>query len=225
MRLSLTRPIAIDFLEAARYLSNRRQDAALSRDLAEAAGLLLEAARPAAAAVVLPLVREGGALLLGSLALEGTAIRRHLAGCQRCAVLGVTLGFSVDRLISSAGYTNAYRALLYDACAAAAVEDLADHAQERLREQLLSGRGSLTRRFSPGYGDFPLSAQPSLLALLDAQRAIGLTVGNSLLLSPIKSVTALVGVADGEPAGFERAVCTDCSMGTACPYSRITRPR
>ena len=48
-------------------------------------------------------------------------------------------------------------------------------------------------RFSPGYGDFPLTAQRDIFAILDCPKRIGLSLNQSLLLSPTKSVTAVIG--------------------------------
>lgn len=53
-------------------------------------------------------------------------------------------------------------------------------------------------RFSPGYGDCPLTAQRSIVDALNATRLIGLTVTPTSLLMPTKSVTAVIGLFDGE---------------------------
>lgn len=222
MRLPLARPLAIDRGEVLRYLRSR-EDVSIADDLTAAADKILALAAPAAVAVVLPLCRqEDDQPVCGGLMLPGRAIARHLKGCNRCMLLAVTLGFAVDRHISVAGQTNPYQALLLDACATTAIEDLADHATERGRELLLSEPHGVTFRFSPGYGDLPLSLQPKLLALLDARRLLGLTVGSSLLLSPIKSVTAIIGIkTDGDiDSPHVTPGCASCSMAGQCPYSK-----
>ncbi len=226
MRLPLTRGLAVDRSEALRYLRSR-EDASLSDDLTAAADKVLALAAPAAAAVLLPLCRqESGQLVCGGLSLPGGAIARHLAGCDACILLAVTLGFAIDRHISTEGHASPYRALLLDACASAAIEDLADHATEQARALLLKKPHSVTFRFSPGYGDLPLALQPKLLELLDARRLLGLTVGRALLLSPIKSVTAIIGVkpADGHGADRDTAAlgCAACAMAEQCAYSKFT---
>ncbi len=225
MRLTLSRPLAIDRGEALRYLRSR-EDLSIADDLTAAADKILAISAPAAAAVVLPLCRQAdGQLVCGGLALPGRAIARHLDGCARCMLLAVTLGFAVDRHISTEGQANPYRALLLDACATTAVEDLADHATERGRALLLAEPHSVTFRFSPGYGDLPLALQPKLLELLDARRLLGLTVGSSLLLSPIKSVTAIIGIKHADESGdtpFPTAPgCAVCTMAGRCAYSKF----
>ena len=51
-------------------------------------------------------------------------------------------------------------------------------------------------RFSPGYGDLPLEVQRTLFSLLEPMRHIGLSLTDSLLMSPTKSVTAFVGLTE-----------------------------
>ncbi|MFV0497133.1 MAG: methionine synthase [Candidatus Fimivivens sp.] len=225
MRLRLSRPLAIDRGEALRYLGSR-EDPSLSDDLTAAVDKILTLAMPAAAAIVYPLDWQQDAPVCGGLTLPGAAISRHLKGCRHCMLLAVTLGFAVDRHISAAGQATPYQALLLDACATTAIEDLADHATERARELLLTEPHTTTFRFSPGYGDLPLALQPKLLELLDARRLLGLTVGSSLLLSPIKSVTAVIGISNVGATGASTGLsvktsnCAACDMAECCPYSK-----
>jgi cobalamin-dependent methionine synthase I len=78
---------------------------------------------------------------------------------------------------------------VYDAIASAMVENLTDLAEE----MTVSGREH-TGRFSPGYGDMPLEIQEELLSLLEGSRLLGITLTDSGLMSPSKSVTALIGL-------------------------------
>jgi cobalamin-dependent methionine synthase I len=57
---------------------------------------------------------------------------------------------------------------------------------------------ALRPRFSPGYGDLPLELQTNLFKVLDCQHFIGLTLNDSMLMSPSKSVTAIVGLRERE---------------------------
>lgn len=223
MRLPLSRSLSIDRKEALRYLKSR-EDQSLSGDLTAACDKVLTLAEPAAAAIMLPLARENSKLMCGKVELFGTAISRHLKSCNKCILLAVTLGFAVDRLISISGQADPYSALLFDACATAAVEDLADHATDRARELLVIEPHNATSRFSPGYGDLPLSLQPKLLELMDTRRLLGLTVGRSLLLSPIKSVTAIIGITDNNCLNTSDSPlgCSACSMSGNCAYSKST---
>lgn len=70
-------------------------------------------------------------------------------------------------------------------------------------------------RFSPGYGDLPLSAQREIFAVLDCGKRIGLMLNDSLLMSPSKSVTAFVGI--GGEMKQKQNTCSACRMRD-CAY-------
>ena len=74
----------------------------------------------------------------------------------------------------------------------------------------------LPPRFSPGYGDLPLSLQRDIFRVLDCPRKIGLTLNESLLMSPSKSVTAIVGLGHPRESSCSGG-CNQCSK-TDCIY-------
>ena len=85
---------------------------------------------------------------------------------------------------------------------------------DEIRAELLPGE-SLVQRYSPGYGDFPLECQPGLFRLLGVQRNIGVTLTDSLLMLPTKSVTAVIGISDAAlpcPAGCAACDRRDCAF-------------
>lgn len=149
--------------------------------------------------------------------LEGEDIRAHLENCIRVVVLAATLTTAADKLIRNAGVTNAAEALAFDAVCSAAIEQVCDRAEEEI---FVSLPGNChTWRFSPGYGDFPLETQKEILSFLNAHRRIGLTVTDSFLLVPTKSVTAVIGISEGDDK--QKAIkCEKCSMNDRCPFSK-----
>ena len=88
------------------------------------------------------------------------------------------------------------KALLTDAMAGAAIEQICNDFQEELQGRFPNMQQ--TMRYSPGYGDLPLSLQKDLLATLEAGKRIGLSVTESNMLTPLKSVTAIIGLRDIE---------------------------
>ena len=76
-----------------------------------------------------------------------------------------------------------------DALCSAAIEGFCDLLNARLAEGL-----STRARFSPGYGDMSLEYQRDFISVLDAGKNIGLALTQSLMLTPTKSVTALIGI-------------------------------
>lgn len=122
------------------------------------------------------------------------SLRKHLLGCNRVVALAVTIGdlleTEVESLFSRGDYNSA---LLLDAAGSAAVETAADHAEMSIASQIAKSGANMIRRFSPGYGDWDLSVQPEFLALTGGHE-LGIAVTSSLMLTPRKSITAIVGI-------------------------------
>lgn len=76
------------------------------------------------------------------------------------------------------------------------IEHLMDATEELIRRELADGE-DLVSRYSPGYGSFPLAAQRELLELLDAPRSVGVSLTDTLLMVPSKSVSAIIGITNG----------------------------
>jgi 5-methyltetrahydrofolate--homocysteine methyltransferase len=124
--------------------------------------------------------------------LVGNDIAELLRDCQKAVFFCCTLGQMTDRLINSAGVTDISEQLYIDALANAAIEQVCDKVQEKI----LSAYPEYTNttRFSPGYGDYPLSLQPKISEFLNTKKLIGVTVNESLLMLPAKSVSAVFGL-------------------------------
>ncbi len=117
-------------------------------------------------------------------------LNRHLTGCGRVIMMAATIGAEADRERMKAAVKSPVEQLIYDAIGTEAVENVCD----RFCADMEKRYGSLTSRFSPGYGDLPLDYQREMIALLDTNRKIGLSLTESLLMSPTKSVTAIIGI-------------------------------
>ena len=158
-----------------------------------------------------------GVLLSCGLLLPGEDIKRHLQGCGRAILFAVTLSAGVDTAIRRAESRDMGRALGLDCCATAAVEQVCDQVEERLKAAF--PKAFFTGRYSPGYGDLPLALQDPLLELLDAPRRIGLCVNDCHILTPRKSVTAIVGLSETE-SRQELRRCGDCPAYAGCQYAK-----
>lgn len=116
---------------------------------------------------------------------------KNLQGCGRVVLFAATVGIELDRLILKYSRIAPTKALLMQAIGAERIEALCD----AFCAELANKRGCALRpRFSPGYGDLPLEAQREIFALLGCEKRIGLSLNESLLMSPTKSVTAFVGM-------------------------------
>jgi hypothetical protein len=151
--------------------------------------------------------------------MEGEDIRNLLAPCREGILMAATLGTQVERLIMRAQVTNMADAVILDACASAAIENVCDHFEWDLRDRLEQEGYYLTDRFSPGYGDLPLHTQQALCEALDTVRRIGLTVTDRDLMVPGKSVRAILGISE-KPQTRRKRGCDTCSLFWDCSYRK-----
>lgn len=213
--LPVEKPEQIDLAQAARYFGARgKADTATMALLQRCAVPLLAAATPRAVwlrAEVKALAEAG--------ILRGSDVMRHLEGCGQAILLAVTLGPGVDAQIRRAGVGDIAAGVASDALGSALAEQTADAAEAELR-QLAAAEGTyLTGRFSPGYGDWDIAVQPLVAAALDTARRAGLCVTDTNLMTPRKSVTAILGVSD-HPVKGHLAGCGHCVLRTRCEYRK-----
>ena len=152
-----------------------------------------------------------------ALAFTGQDVPALLADCDRVVFFAATLGNGLEMAIRRAQVRDMTRALVLDCCGSAAIEAVCDEAEGEILTALNDPSVYLTDRFSPGYGDLPITAQPELLAAVDGPRRIGLHLTASNILTPRKSVTALIGLAD-RPQNNRFRGCAYCSMFETCAY-------
>ena len=213
--------IQINREEALRYAGHRKGNLTegLQTLFDECCDLVQSLAKPRMVTRIFPIGEHHPVQLLGAdLVLEGKDIATLLTDATSCILLAVTIGSQVENAIRNAQVTDMTKALFLDACASAAVESACEEGERLLRETLGGPPPFFTRRYSPGYGDLPLTLQRSLLRLLDAGRKIGLSVSESGLLTPRKSVTAILGLS-AKPTEKESG-CAVCSNRETCLYRK-----
>ena len=150
----------------------------------------------------------------------GNSLRELLSESRECYLMAVTIGHEADKQIALAQKRDMFEGVMMDACASVRADALCDEAEAGIRAELNEGE-HLTTRFSPGYGDAPLGLSEDIISLLNATRRIGLSMTRSLMMTPVKSVTAIVGVTDAvseSSKSRENERCESCGMGNVCPY-------
>lgn len=147
-------------------------------------------------------------------------LSKNLKGCERVLVLGATLGIQVDRWMKRYSYTDMAKVLVMQSCAAAMLEEYLDDWQEKQEQELLKENWYLRPRFSPGYGDFSMKHQKQILEMLQAAKKIGLSMTDSSMLTPTKSVTAVIGMSRTKTACHQKG-CEVCEKKD-CMYRRDT---
>ena len=183
-------------------------DEQLSQQMAEAEQKLLRKAQP----------KFGYRICsMEELPVEGFSIQKHLEGCDKALVMAVTLGAGIDQMIRTAQISSVAEAVLLDTGASVLADQMADEAEQKIRQDLaLKMPGQyLTRRFSPGYGDYPLHFQREMLQLVDGARRLGISLTETDMMVPHKSITAVIGLAD-HPVEGRLATCGECVLRSKC---------
>lgn len=210
--------MTIDRAEVLRYMRMGRvqPDAILEERLSSVEKEVLAAIRPAAYWQLVPVEGACPSYRVGSLNLTSTRLWDTLAGCRHAFLFCATLGAGVDALLRKCGHRSAADLVMVQAVSTALIETFCDECQERMLQEPAVCGETLRMRFSPGYGDLPLEVQRPLLTALDSSRRAGITLTDSLLMIPSKSVSAIVGVglSDGGAAKHDCRLCTkvDCAF-------------
>ena len=193
---------SLDRAEALRYLGGAKTepDEKMTSLLNDCEARLLSAAKPGYLYKIISLPCEW--------LLVGEDIKNHLANCRSAALICATLGAEVDKLIRVSQITDMPRAVVINSLAAVAIEQVCDKIEEKL-----------FAIFRPGYGDFPIELQKSFLSELDAPRKIGLSANSSHILTPSKSVTAVIGISS-QPIEAKKRGCAVCNLRKTCRYRR-----
>lgn len=186
---------SVDLKEVARYM----QSPVLTEEIKSLISSCDEESRavltPSVVLSKFPLViRDDGTLDLGFTVTDSRSLSKRLEGCTDIVLFAATVGLGMDRLIRKYSKISPSRALCLQGLGAERVEALCTLVCEDIEKEY-SALGLLPKaRFSPGYADLPLSLQKDIFSVLPCSRAIGLTLNESLLMSPTKSVTAIVGL-------------------------------
>jgi len=201
--------------EILRLLGTKEADGTLSSLIDFCLHKLEDIARPRCCSIPVSLQWEEGGLRLGEHSVNSRSLSAHIQGCEGAILLAATLGAQVDRFALRASKTDIAQAAVWQACAAAMIEAVCDEYCDRLAARQPAGM-YLRPRYSPGYGDYGLEEQSWLLSILQAQKHIGLTLTQGGMLTPTKSVTAVIGVTRQEQS-CRIHKCAACDK-TDCPF-------
>ncbi len=148
---------------------------------------------------------------LGFMQTGSNSLRKNLEGCEEAYILAATTGTSSQRLIERNSVISPIKGIVTDCVGSAAVEAFCDKINLSL-----DNPDFLRPRFSPGYGDLCIDCQRKIVDFLYAGKNIGLSLTESLMMVPKKSVTAIIGIGK-EKNKCKGNGCMTCS-GTNCPY-------
>ena len=140
---------------------------------------------------------EGNLCRAGEAEIVSEKLAKNLAGANRVIMFGATIGSEVDKLIRTTTVTDPAKAVIFQACGAMFVEEFVNDFNRRIESEMAAEGKSCCKRFSPGYGDLSLESQKLFFRILNCSK-IGLTLMDTLIMAPEKSVTAFIGIKEGE---------------------------
>ncbi|OOO00040.1 MAG: hypothetical protein ATN35_09450 [Epulopiscium sp. Nele67-Bin004] len=149
--------------------------------------------------------------------IEGQDILRTMKNANKMYVMVATLGMGADMFIRQTQSLSMSQALIVNSCCNVLIESVCDNAEREIIEKL-NDNEHLTMRYSPGYGDVPLTIQDGILAMMMAGKRIGLSTTKSGMLVPTKSVTAFIGVSNQKEDRLRS--CSSCAMKGTCKYRK-----
>ena len=153
-----------------------------------------------------PLYFEEDYIDLSFVHIKSDNLRKNLSGCSSFVLFAATVGIELDRLILRYGRISPAKALIFQAIGAERIESLCNEFGRFAEKEF----GHTVPRFSPGYGDFPLDIQKDFFRVLDPGRKIGLSLNESMLMTPSKSVTAIIGISPSRKENINHN-CSECN--------------
>ena len=180
--------------EILRYLSaGNMPPEELNAQIERALSLAESTLRPRSVSAVYSCEAKEDGVTVGGTWFAGSSLARNLRPCARTFLLAVTLGAEADLLLRRESQRGASNAAVMQAVLTECIEQACDEAERELASSLAPGE-SLRPRFSLGYGDTLLSDQKSFFALLPVTKRLGVSLSDSFLMVPTKSVTAFAGI-------------------------------
>ena len=216
----------VDRKEILRYLGVRGKlpDPSTEALVEECVRELSVSCAPRSLQKAFPVLHEGeGCLRIGGVPFFSRDLAKNMQGCDEAVIFAATLGPGADFLVRRAQLSGMSKAAVFQAAGSAMIEMVCDGINEEIRKDA-AARGLRTKpRYSPGYGDLSLEYQRNLFQMMEITRRTGIRLSEDCLMSPFKSVTALVGLcpaSHGEKAAAENDPCAGCQNASGCAFNR-----
>lgn len=147
-------------------------------------------------------------------------IALYIKDAERLIVFLATIGSALEKKASElmAG-SETLKGYLLDRIGSYAVESLARSLVKKFRSEYRVKGKSVSQAFSPGYCDWPIEDQRVMAALLDFSRA-GVTLTESLMMIPKKSISSIAAVAGAGVFKDNESSCDICGLKN-CGYRRV----
>lgn len=160
----------------------------------------------------------------GEIKIEGKTLRtshkicKLMEGAERMAVFICTVGQGFTEEARKYNKEGDYlKGYIVDTFGSALVEKSMDFIQKALEERMQKEGMNITNRYSPGYCNWEIDDQKQLFSLLPP-RQCGITLSDSCLMVPIKSVSGIIGIGKGvKKSSYSCEICNNLT----CIYRRV----
>jgi hypothetical protein len=218
-------PLRVDREEVLRFQGYKK-----GRDAPDAAVLaLFEEALALAESLIVPRVVYRAAVVTqqGPHLLEAGEARLHIPDIGRLwgpleeiGAAVCTVGEALEERVRALWEARELPlAVMLDSVGSAAVESLAEYANDLLCQAAIRAGVKVTNRISPGYAGWDTAEQAALFALCPGG-PIGVTLNEACVMTPGKSISFLVGVGPAARVDHYFTQCRRCWMRD-CAYRRV----
>ena len=154
----------------------------------------------------------GDSVILNGVTLDtGRIISHQLCKAERFAVFVATVGEGWPQWKEILHERDdVLQTFIADCIGSQIVESAADYMEQILQEELDADGLKHTNRFSPGYCGWQVSQQPLLFSLFPEPEPCGITLTESCLMMPEKSVSGIIGI--GRNVRHLPYTCHICTM-------------
>lgn len=185
-----------NFKETARYLGYRKQEEIpldIEKKINECTTILQDLIVPESVYAEFPLEINGEEIFFADVNFSSKYLSGNLKNCEKVILFAATIGPKVDTQIRKAQVTESVSAAIFQAAGAMFIESFVNMLNKKISAEYKEKGFRTHPRYSPGYGDVSLNLQKDFFRLLPAKK-IGLTLMESLIMAPEKSVTAFIGL-------------------------------
>jgi hypothetical protein len=153
--------------------------------------------------------------------IGGGPVAAVVAGASELAVGVCTAGPAISQRISERQRNGErLRAMFLDDFGSWAVDQVRQQLCRTIEADAVDRGWRASASLSPGESEWSVAEQSVIFSLIDA-RPIGVTLSESLVMSPIKSLSLIVGIGPG-PLGVEGASnCDFCTIRERCAHRRL----
>lgn len=136
---------------------------------------------------------DGDMIDLGFSKVASKSLAINLKNCEKIVLFAATVGHSFDLYIKKEALFSQSEAVCLQALGSERVESLCDLFNSQIKAEF-EEKGYFSKpRFSPGYGDLSLELQKVIIPTLECTKILGISLSENLMMSPSKSVTAIIG--------------------------------